>query len=307
MSSYNRAISRRNFLSRGVQTAAGIFAAAALSSCSPLRSGHAAKPGSKMRFGLTTYQWGKDWDLPTLIDNCQKAEALGVELRTSLSYAHGVELDLNARQRSDVKNRFDNGPVTLVGIATSERFDSPDPAKLKTAIENTRAYIKLSRDIGSTGVRVFPNSFHNDVPRERTIEQIGKSLNVVGAFAADYGQQLRLEAHGSAGELPSLRAIMDHVDQPSVRVKLNCDGRDTQGGGFEYNFNLVKDLLGSTIHAHDFKDPGYPYQLMIDLLVKMDWAGWILLENSSKVPDRVKAIIEQRQLWQRMLENSLAG
>ena len=71
--------------------------------------------------------------------------------------------------------------------------------------------------------------------------------------------------------------------------------------------NSLKDLLGSTIHAHDFKDPGYPYQLMIDLLVKMDWAGWILLENSSKVPDRVKAIIEQRQIWQRMLENSLAG
>jgi len=49
-----------------------------------------------MRFGFTTYQWGKDWDVPTLIENCSKAGVFGVELRTSQSYAHGVELDLDA-------------------------------------------------------------------------------------------------------------------------------------------------------------------------------------------------------------------
>lgn len=307
MSSGNRTISRRDLLSRGVQTTAGIFAAAALSSCGSLQSDRTAKSGPKIRFGFTTYQWGKDWDLPTLIGNCQKAGVFGAELRTSQSYAHGVELELDARQRGDVKKRFEDSPVTLVGIATSERFDSPDPEKLKAAIENTKAYIKLSHDIGSSGVRVFPNSFHNNVPRERTIEQIGKSLNIVGAVAGDYGQQVRLEAHGAAGELPSLKAIMDHVTEASVRVKLNCDKRDVKGEGFEHNFNLVKDLLGYTIHAHDFKDPGYPYQLMIDLLVKMGWAGWILLENSSKVPDRVTALIEQRRIFEQMLQKSLGA
>jgi hypothetical protein len=25
------------------------------------------------RFGLTSYQWGKDWDIPTMIENCRKA------------------------------------------------------------------------------------------------------------------------------------------------------------------------------------------------------------------------------------------
>jgi hypothetical protein len=30
------------------------------------------KPGSKMKLGLVTYQWGKDWDLPALIANCEK-------------------------------------------------------------------------------------------------------------------------------------------------------------------------------------------------------------------------------------------
>ena len=303
---YNRKdFSRREFLSRGIRVTTGAVASAALTSCNFLGTGPGGKRIAKTRFGLTTYQWGKDWDIPTLIANCCKARAFGVELRTSLSYAHGVELELSAQQRGEVKKHFEDSPITLVGIATSERYDSPEIAKLKAAIENTKAYIKLSRDIGGSGVRVFPNSFHDGVPREKTIEQISNSLNIVGAFAADYGQQVRLEAHGNAGELPTIRAIMDHVDQPSVRVKLNSDKRDTGGNGFEHNFNLVKDLLGDTLHLHNLKDTGFPYQLQMELLIKMGWSGWQLLEVSDKVPDRVQALIEQRQIWDRLLSRSL--
>lgn len=301
----SRMFSRRKVLLRGLQVGSGVFAASALSSCGSLKSGRAGKGGGGIRFGFTTYQWGKDWDIPTIIANCRKAEALGVELRTSQSYAHGVELELTPEQRKAVKNQFQDSPIELVGLASGERFDSPDPEKVKQAIENAKAFIKLDHDIGGSGVRVFPNSFHNNVPREKTIEQIGKALNEVGAFAADYGQEVRLEAHGTAGELPSLRAIMDHVTEPSVRIKLNCDRRDVEGEGFEHNFNLVKDLLGYTIHAHDFKDEAYPYQLMVDLLVRNKWSGWILIENSSKVADRVAALIEQRQVFESMLAKSL--
>jgi len=303
---YNRRdFSRRNFLAQGVRVAMGALATTTLTSCSSLGTADATKRSTRTRFGFTTYQWGKDWDIPTLIDNCSRAQAFGVELRTSQSYAHGVELELSAQQRGEVKKRFEDSPLTLVGLATSERYDSPDAEKLEAAIENTKSYIKLSRDIGGSGIRVFPNSFHNNVPREKTIEQIGNSLNIVGAFAADYGQQVRLEAHGNAGDLPTIRAIMDRVDQPSVRVKLNSDKRDTSGKGFEHNFNLVKDFLGDTLHLHNLKGTEFPYQLQMDLLVQMGWGGWQLLEASDKVPDRLQALIEQRQIWDGLLANSL--
>lgn len=305
MSSERKELSRRRFLERGFCVAAGTVAAAALPSCNV--AGPGAKQRAKTRFGFTTYQWGQDWDVPTLIANCRKAEVFGVELRTSQSYAHRVELDLNAEQRREVKKQFADSPVTLVGLATSERFDSPNRAELEKAIENSKAYVKLSKDIGSSGVRVFPNGFQKDVPHEKTIEQIGKALNIVGAFAADYGQQVRLEAHGPAGELSTIKAIMAHVTQPSVRVKLNSDKRDTAGDGFEHNFNLVKDLLGDTLHLHNLKETGFPYQLQMNLLVKMGWGGWQLLEVSDNVPDRVQALIEQRQIWDRMLANSLSA
>jgi hypothetical protein len=298
-------LSRRTILSRAVRGAAGVLAATALTSCDSTQLSRTGKRADNIRYGLTTYQWGRNWDLPTLINNCSQAQLFGAELRTSLKYAHGVELTLNARQRSEVKKHFSDSPVTLVGLATSERFDSPDPAKLKTAIENTKAYIKLARDVGASGVRVFPNSFHEGVSREKTIEQIAGALNVVGAFAADYGRQIRLEAHGSAGELPTLKAMMDLVTEPNVRVKLNSDKRDTRGEGFEHNFNLVRDKLGSTIHVHDLQDPAFPYQLQMDLLVKIGWKGWALLERGGQPEHPVNSLIEQRQIWQRMLAESL--
>ncbi len=266
MPSNQNNVSRRSFLAQGIGVAAGVCAGATLTSCRYTMKTPLSKPNAQTRFGFTTYQWGKDWDIPTLIANCSKARAFGVELRTSQSYAHGVELELDEQQRREVRKKFEDSPVKLIGIASGERYDSPDAAKLEAAIENTKGYIKLSRDVGSSGVRVFPNSFHDGVPKDKTIEQISNSMNIVGAFAGDYGQQVRLEAHGNVGELPTLRAIMDRVDQSSVRIKLNSDKRDNKGNRFEHNFGLVKDLLGDTLHLHNLKDTGFPYQLQMTCL-----------------------------------------
>ena len=53
--------------------------------------------GESMRFGMVTYQWGKDWQLPTLLEKCEGAKIAGVELRTT--HAHGVEPELGAPAR----------------------------------------------------------------------------------------------------------------------------------------------------------------------------------------------------------------
>lgn len=297
--------SRREFLATSLKTTLGVCTLVTFNSTNlPAATD---KPGSKVRFGFTSYQWGKDWDIPTTIANLQKAEVFGVELRTSAAYAHGVELTLSADKRQEVKKRFTDSPIKLVGICSAERMDWPEPEKLKAAIEAAKAHMKLSHDVGASGVRVFPNQWHPNVPHEKTIAQIADALNQIGAYAAEFGQEVRLEAHGSAGELPALRAIMDRVTQKSVRIKLNSDARDAAGDGFEANFNLVKGFLGHTLHLHDVKDSKFPYQKQVDLLVKINWDGWALLEASHQVPDRVQALTEQRQLWDQMVAKAVNG
>jgi sugar phosphate isomerase/epimerase len=270
----------------------------------PIAASAAAKV-SKMKFGLTTYQWGRDWDIPTLIANCRKAKALAVELRTTAKYAHGVEVGIDAAKRAEVKKRFQDSGVALIGIASAERMDWPDAAKLKAAIENAKAHVKLSHDVGARGVRVFPNDFHKEEAEEKTIERIAASLDELGKYAADFGQIIRLENHGTAGRLQTLRKVIDRVGAKNVCVMLNSDKRDTEGGGFAASFNLVKHRLADVLHMHDLPAGDFPYQLQSDLLIDAGWDGWWLVEQSVQVPDRVQALAEMRTAWDAMVAKSL--
>lgn len=258
---------------------------------------------SKMKPGLVTYLWGKDWDVPTIIRNCEKSKLLGVELRTE--HAHGVEPSLNAAQRKEVKAMFDNSKVEFIGYGSNVEFDSPDPAVLKQNMDLARTLVKLSHDVGGSGVKVKPNKFHEGVAHEQTIGQIGRSLNEIGKFAADYGQLIRLEVHGrETQELPNIKAIMDVADNRNVAVCWNSNPTDLTGRGLEYNFNLVKDRLGDTVHIHEMDSDAYPWQELMNLFVKMDYAGWMLWECASNPENKVEAMIKNREMWEQLVANA---
>jgi sugar phosphate isomerase/epimerase len=290
---------RRVFLERS------LCAGAAAMSASRFRTAFAedaGKPGSRMRFGLVTYLWGKDWELPTLIANCEQSGVLGVELRTT--HKHGVERALNAEQRAEVRRRFADSPVTNVGIGSAECFDHVSPEALAKAIDATKDFVKLSQDVGGSGVKVRPNSFHKEVPREQTIEQIGKSLNLVGAFGADHGQQIRLEVHGDCSPPPIMKQIIDIADHPNVGICWNSNGADLQGDGLEHNLNLLKARFGATCHVRPLSTPGYPWDQLVKLLVQRDYGGWVLLEAGGAPQDPIAALTEQRKLFEDLVTSA---
>ncbi len=291
-------LDRRRFFRKSL---AGAAAAGAVSVGTRSRGG-AALEKSSIRFGLVTYLWGKDWDLPTLINNCEESGVLGVELRTT--HAHGVEPELTASERREVRKRFADSPVTLLGPGSNERFDNPDPAVVTTAIERTRSFIQLSHDVGGTGVKVKPDRFHEGVPRDQTIRQIGESLNTLGRFAADYGQEVRLEVHGQCSPLPIIRRIVEIARHPSVALCWNSNPTDLQGRGLEHNFRLVQDRLGMTTHVRELDLDDYPYQRLIELLLETNYQGWALLEAHDLRDNRVQALVEQRRIFEGMVKEA---
>ena len=258
---------------------------------------------NQMKLGFVTYLWGKDWDVPTIIKNLATAKIYGVELR--VEHAHGVTTELSKHERELIKKQFADSPVQVLGMGTNQKFDYPDQDKLKRSIEKTKEFIKLSHDIGGSGVKVKPNGFHKDVPHEKTLEQIGKSLNEVGKFAADYGQKIRLEVHGKGTQqLPNIKSIMDVATNPSVGVCWNSNDTDLDGKGLEYNFNLVKNRLGDTVHVRELNIGNYPYQKLMSMLVDMNYNGWVLLECRTDPEDKVKALIERRKVFENMISQS---
>lgn len=290
-----KAISRRDFLSQSALAGAGLATAGTLSSFYNSDTG--------MKFGLVTYQWGRDWDLPTLIANCEKTGLLGVELRTQ--HAHKVESNLSAIQRLEVKKRFADSNVTCIGYGSNFEYHSPDPAELRKNIEQTKIYTQLCKDIGATGIKIKPNNLPPEVPKERTISQIAASFNEVGKFAQNLGQLVRVEVHGNlTQELPNMKAIFDQVTEPNVKICWNCNPEDLLPPGLEKNFDSVKKWFGDTVHVRELNLNDYPYQQLINLFTGIKYNGWILLEARTEPADRVAAMKEQLTVFKRLKESA---
>jgi sugar phosphate isomerase/epimerase len=287
-------LSRRNFLQNSLVTGLGLAAG------SPLLAAFENPPKGKMQLGLVTYQWASDWNLPTLLANCEKAGLLGVELRTQ--HAHGVEIALNAAKRAEVKKMFADSPVTCLGYGSNFEYHSNDPVKLRQNIDGTKEYIRLCKDIGATGIKVKPNGLVEGVPKEKTLAQIAASLNEVGKYAKEYGQVIRVEVHGNkTAEIPNIKSIFDDVTEKNVKICWNSNPQDLLPPGIEANFNMVKRWQGDTIHLRDLATNEYPYKTLFELLNNMKYKGWLLLEESSNPSDKVAAMKEQLNLFNQLV------
>ncbi len=249
---------------------------------------------ARMKLGIVTYNIAKDWDVPTIIKNCAEAKFQGVELRTT--HAHKVEVELSKAQRDAVKKQFRDSPVELMGLGSAFDYHTPDPAKLRADIAATKEYLTLAHDVGASGVKVRPNGLPKEVPKEKTLEQIGKSLRELGEFAAGQGVEIRLEIHGKETSLvPNAKTIMDVADQKNVGVCWNSNQTDLDGQGFEYNFNLVKAKI-FTVHMRDLYLDEYPFRKLLAGLKESGFKGYCLAEISES-QDPVRVLKYFRSLW----------
>lgn len=252
-----------------------------------------------MRLGLVTYMWGAEWDLLTLLKNCAETGFEGAELRTT--HKHGVELALTADERREVRKRFEDSPVVFVGPGTACEYHSPDPAVVAKNIEETKRFVELSHDLGGTGVKVRPNGFVKDEPREKTIERMGKALRVCGEFAEGYGQEIRVEVHGpGTQELPVMKAILETADHPQVVCCWNSNPGEVVNGSIAPALAQVAHKLGQTMHIHDLYDKQYPYLELFGLLKKQQYDGWMLSE-SPPTADPVRVMKYYRMLFDELV------
>lgn len=286
--------SRRSFLASATTLGTLAVAASAAAPVPALKTGMKFSRPSKMKLGTVTYNLAKDWDVATIIKNCTEAKFEGVELRTT--HAHKVEVNLSKSERAEIRKRFKDSPVELMSLGSAFDYHAPDQAKLKKDIEATKEYIVLAHDVGATGVKVRPNGLPKEVPVEKTLEQIGRSLRELGQFAEAHGQQIRVEVHGRGTEqLPHIKTMMDVAGHKLVGVCWNCNPTDLDGEGFDRNFDLVKDKI-FTVHMRDLHLEDYPFRRLFKRLDEIGYRGFCLAEiPDSKEP--VRLMHYYRSLW----------
>ena len=287
---------RRNFLTQSALGAGVLGLLPAFAAEKTL----AAKPSGfltrqpAMKLGTVTYNLAQDWDIETIIKNCEAAQFQGVELRTT--HAHKVEVNLGKEERDRVRKRFADSAVELMGLGSAFDYHTPDQDKLRKDIAATKEYILLAHDVGARGVKVRPNGLPKEVPKEKTLEQIGKALRELGEFGDRHGIVIRLEVHGaSTSLLPNIKAIMDAADHKSVGVCWNSNQTDLDGDGFDHNFNLVKDKIFS-VHLRDLFLEEYPFRKLFTRLNEIQFTGYCLAEIPSSA-DPVRVMKYFRALW----------
>jgi len=280
----NKVLTRRNFLMTGtLASATAVFAG-----CGTVEEKQDSEKilinPNPLKLGIMTYNIAKDWDIETIIKNCTETGYQSVELRTT--HAHGVEVTLTPAGRQEVKKRFEDSALESISLASGFFYHSPDPDELKKNIEGTKEYVLLAKDVGATGIRVFPNAIPEGIPEEKTFEQIGKALAEVSSFANNYGVEIRVCVHGhGTSSVPVIKKIIDYAQNPYVYVNWNCNPSDTEGG-FEENFNLLKDRIKG-VHMHELWVPEYPYRLFFKMLADMGFKGFCNAEvDGSEDPIR---------------------
>jgi sugar phosphate isomerase/epimerase len=248
-----------------------------------------------MKLGIVTYMWGAEWDLPTLIKNCELTGFEGVELRTT--HKHGVEVALKPDERLDVRKRFADSKVECVGLGSTCEYHSPDAAVLKKQIALTKEFVLLAHDVGATGVKVRPNSLVDGEDREKTVARIGMALRECGQFAEGHGVEIRVEVHGKGTQDPDvMRQIMEIAEHPAVRTCWNSNPGEVMQGSVKHSFDLLEKYQGQVVHIHDLYDPQYPYRELFGLLHKAKFDGYTLSESPATT-DTVRVMHYYRALW----------
>jgi len=290
-------LSRRHFLhAAGATAAAGCLTAPAGTPAAA-----AADAAPKFQLGIVTYNVAAKWDLPTVLKVLKDTKIGNVEFRTT--HAHGVEPSLSSSQREDVKKRCADAGIRIWGLGSVCEFQSPDEAVVKKNIEDCKQFAGLAHDLGAKGVKVRPNGVPRNVPLEKTLEQIGKSLVPCGKAAADAGVEIFVEVHGQTTQNPpNMKTIMEHCGHPAVGVCWNSNGTDVKGGSVAESFKMLSPWLKSC-HINDlYKDEQgvYPYRELFRLMRGVGYDRVTLCEvgkTPGSVADGTEMLRYYRALW----------
>lgn len=264
----------------------------------PASDGADAFAGGGFKLGLVTYNVGKDWDVPTLIKNCESTGFEAVELRTT--HKHGVEPTMEKGARAEVRKRFADSKVRLLSLGTTCEFHSPKADALRAQVDECKRFIELARDLGCLGIKVRPNGIPPEVPEEKTITQIGGSLRECGEAASAAGVEIWVEVHGKdSAHPPRCAAMMQACGLKNVGLCWNSNPTDLMGGtSVKPAFDLLRPWL-LNCHINELASDKYPWRELFTLLRQSGYSRYTLCEVQGST-DPLRFMSYYRALWREL-------
>lgn len=215
----------------------------------------------------------------------------GVEIRFLRGTVELASLpELSAARIAQTRRRFDEAGVAVVGVGTSLRMVSLDPAARSRQMEAARINIDIAAALGAQYLRVFGGPLPPEQDRERTLDAIATGLGAIGDLSAESGVASLVETHDDFSLSPSILDLYRRGMSETVMVLWDTLHTYRHGEsaaqtwshlGSRIRLVHVKDAHFATPETFDFALTGegtLPIRSFIDLLVANGYSGFVNFE-----------------------------
>jgi sugar phosphate isomerase/epimerase len=231
--------------------------------------------------------------LPALIETAQRYGYEGIEFRVEWDHAHGIELDATPAQLAEARQRLADAGIAASCVATSVRFNAPDPADHLPQRETLRRYIELAQQIGAPVIRTFSDSLPEDDPQalERVLALAAASYADVDAWAQAHDVVVLVETHTNMkGQWA--KQILDQAGATNLAVLWHIGHHLQRGQSVDEAYSFIR---GHVRHLHFTALADDPYvsdadnQRCFDLLARDGFDGFFSVEIIN--PDDPEAVL----------------
>jgi sugar phosphate isomerase/epimerase len=190
----------------------------------------------------------------------------------------------------ETRRKFEDAGIAVVGLGTSLRMVSLDPAERGKQMEAARVNTGIAAALGTKYLRVFGGPLPPEQDRERTLDAIATGLGAIGELSAASAVTSLLETHDDFSRSPTILDLYRRGMSETVEVLWDTLHTFRHGESGEETWSQlgprvrlvhVKDANVATPKTFDFALTGegkVPIGSFIDLLEAKGYDGFVNFE-----------------------------
>jgi len=174
----------------------------------------------------------------------------GLEPRVEWGHRQGIDLTMSARQRGELKARFEDEGLVIACIATGVGMGVVDSGARDEQIGLLHEYIDLAGDLGCRYVRTFGREVLEGVEMKAVVDYVAAGYRQVIEHATDRNVVVLMETHDRWCNSAHVAAVVEQVRHPNMGVLWDFMHPQRFCEKVECTFGHVGHLTRH-IHAHD--------------------------------------------------------
>lgn len=193
-----------------------------------------------------------NWTLSEIIEAAKRYRYHGVELRTEVGHAHGIEPKTGDAAIERARKLLEDNNIEVSAIASSCSFSHADALERRRMIERAKQHIELAAKMHCANVRVFGGMIPQGVSMDDAKRYIADALCELGEFAQPMNVYVLLETHDAFSRSKDAVEVVKLASHPNIGILWDVQHPYTHGETLEEAFENVRQFVRHC-HIHDVR------------------------------------------------------